>query len=274
MKISYRTHPILEKLAECKLGLIGLFPEDEYIRLDDNFIKEVRENFKTFAPKFASNVELISKPFNDALILAKDKMIADDVWSGVEYSEGTILNFVGFNLCYVIEPTGIVDEETGLVIYRDMFYMFLNDVFVMYAVNNEIHSRCWCSKRLEELFERIMPNSTMADRWNEAHIHYKTILIALLNFIKYAPIEVKNLPALGKTKDIICKYVNDTKVKMRVLDSTWFTTLVKSDGFKVRGHFRLQPKKKEGQWTKELIWINEFQKDGYTRRAGKLIESE
>ena len=23
-------------------------------------------------------------------------------------------------------------------------------------------------------------------------------------------------------------------------------------------HFRLQPKKKDGEWTKELIWINEF----------------
>lgn len=54
------------------------------------------------------------------------------------------------------------------------------------------------------------------------------------------------------------------------MDSKWFTNLVKSDGFKVRGHFRFQPKKKDGVWTKELIWINEFEKSGYNREAGVL----
>jgi hypothetical protein len=50
---------------------------------------------------------------------------------------------------------------------------------------------------------------------------------------------------------------------------TWYTTLVKSDSFKVRGHFRLQPFGST-KAQRKLIWINEFMKNGYTREAKKL----
>src|SRR5439155_24057442 len=99
---------------------------------------------------------------------------------------------------------------------------------------------------------------------------YTKMLVATLNFIKYADIEVKVLPPNKTVKDIKCKYVNDTSSNIQFLDSTWFTTLIKSDSFKVREHFRLQPKKKDGEWTKEIIWINEFEKTGYTSPAKKL----
>lgn len=40
--------------------------------------------------------------------------------------------------------------------------------------------------------------------------------------------------------------------------------------FKVSGHFRNQPKKKEnGEWYTELIYIDSFMKKGYTRKATK-----
>lgn len=37
-----------------------------------------------------------------------------------------------------------------------------------------------------------------------------------------------------------------------------------------RGHWRLQPFKKDGEWTYKMIWINDFEKQGYTRKAGIL----
>lgn len=99
-------------------------------------------------------------------------------------------------------------------------------------------------------------------------------LFIILLFLKYAQIETVYLPAGQKVKGINCKYVNDSKFNINHIDSRWFTTLVKSDGFKVRGHFRLQPKKKDGSWTKELIWINDFMKSGYTAPAQKLSHHE
>ena len=58
------------------------------------------------------------------------------------------------------------------------------------------------------------------------------------------------------------------------MDCTWFTTIVRNECFSVRGHFRLQPQKDNtGNWTKELIYINEFQKHGYIKSEGfiKLV---
>lgn len=89
----------------------------------------------------------------------------------------------------------------------------------------------------------------------------------------YAQVETKELKPKQKLRDISCKYMNNTNMNITYLDSKWFTNLVKSDGFNVRGHFRLQPKKKEGVWTKELIWINDFQKTGYTAPA-KILSNQ
>ena len=86
-----------------------------------------------------------------------------------------------------------------------------------------------------------------------------------------AQVEIKELAPNSKTNDIKCKYVNDTKSIIKHLDCTWYTTLVKSDGFNVSGHLRWQPKKVNGEWKKELIWIEDFKKNGYTRKASKLL---
>ena len=47
-------------------------------------------------------------------------------------------------------------------------------------------------------------------------------------------------------------------------DSKWYTEISNDESFKVSGHFRLQP---YGDGTKRLIWINEFTKNGYHRKA-------
>jgi len=106
---------------------------------------------------------------------------------------------------------------------------------------------------------------------DEDNIYTQIKLIMVYSMFKsYAQVETKVLQGNSKSKDVNCKYVNDTKSVVTFLDSKWFTTLVKSDGFNVRGHFRLQPKKVDNVWTKELIWISEFKKTGYTAPAKKL----
>ena len=95
-------------------------------------------------------------------------------------------------------------------------------------------------------------------------------ILLLMYFKKYAQVETVESKARTKIHAQGCKYLNETDLDIEYLDSKWFTTLVNSKGFKVGGHFRLQPKKKEGEWTKELIWINDFEKKGYNRKAGIL----
>lgn len=91
--------------------------------------------------------------------------------------------------------------------------------------------------------------------------------------LKHMDVEVKNLPAKSKIDAFGCKYTNLTTNNIQIIDSKWFTTLVKSDAFKVRGHFRLQPCG-EGMKDRKLIWINDFEKSGYTAPARKLKHEE
>jgi hypothetical protein len=59
------------------------------------------------------------------------------------------------------------------------------------------------------------------------------------------------------------KIVNDTPFPVTVVTSKWNVTSIRTEGFPVSGHFRLQPYK-EGV---KMIFIEPFEKKGYVRRA-------
>lgn len=62
------------------------------------------------------------------------------------------------------------------------------------------------------------------------------------------------------------KVVNTIPFPITIINSRWNTT-VKTDAFAVSGHFRLQ---KHGPQRKKttMIWIEPFEKEGYTRKSG------
>jgi len=68
------------------------------------------------------------------------------------------------------------------------------------------------------------------------------------------------------------KLINTLSVPITMVNSRWHTTTVRSKGFDVSGHFRLQPYPTKG--TTELIYIQPFTKEGYTRKAGALLEKQ
>ncbi len=70
------------------------------------------------------------------------------------------------------------------------------------------------------------------------------------------------------------KIINQTRLKIKFRDCSWFTTICRNEGFTVSGHFRLQPKKINGEWTREMIYINSFEKHGYHRSARILEEKQ
>lgn len=97
-------------------------------------------------------------------------------------------------------------------------------------------------------------------------------IITMELFLQYAEVETK---ILNSFKQIFegpnCLYRNKTMFPVTIIDSTWFTTLIHSGAFKVRGHFRLQPCG-EGLSKRKLVWIKDFQKNGYTREAKIVSE--
>lgn len=105
----------------------------------------------------------------------------------------------------------------------------------------------------------ITPISVLAD------------ILTMVLFMKYCDLQVKEIKGGRKDVHIGTKYLNETNHNIQILDSTWFTTIVKSDGFHVRGHFRFQPCG-QGMKDRKLIWIADYDKDGYTRIAKILTQ--
>lgn len=90
-------------------------------------------------------------------------------------------------------------------------------------------------------------------------------------FKKYGNVDLELLPAkrtVRKSQLLGEKVNNFMGIDVQVLDSRWFTTICRDEGFLVSGHFRLQPCKDEnGEWTRKIIYINPYAKHGYHRLA-------
>lgn len=92
----------------------------------------------------------------------------------------------------------------------------------------------------------------------------------LMMLKKYGHVDIETVGRNKRIRSVMLndKAINDTGIDVKVLDSRWFTTICRDEGFLVSGHFRLQPKKDEnGEWTRELIYINPYAKKGYHRLA-------
>lgn len=95
---------------------------------------------------------------------------------------------------------------------------------------------------------------------------------SILLLKKYADIEILEVnKTRKKVKKQGEKILSEIKSNIQVLDSNWFTTFVRSEGFNVKGHFALRAYG-EGRKKRKLVWINPYEKSGYTRTA-KLSNS-
>lgn len=94
-----------------------------------------------------------------------------------------------------------------------------------------------------------------------------TRVTQLMTFIELGDIETIILESNknnGKSKND-GKIHNGSNNTVYVVDSTWNQILIRTEGFGVMGHGRLQPCGK-GNLDRKLIWISAFEKHGYTRR--------
>ncbi len=253
MKITYSTHKPLELLKEKNLSKMLIIEHD---RIGINTIfPRLKIVFNNNLNAFTSSINAISNTFAEAALMAQHKLfdLYLNIYKNPEEEGITLQGTFMYNQVVMMCNLKGKSEQTILVFHRSGPL-----VYAFHEINGQI-TLDWNSKHY----------GTQIDENND--IYFMLALIFPL-FKNYARMETKLLPAGKKTKDISGKYINDTNSDVIVLDSRWFTTLVKSDGFKVRGHFRLQPKKVAGSWTRELIWIDEFEKSGYTAPARMLNE--
>ena len=64
------------------------------------------------------------------------------------------------------------------------------------------------------------------------------------------------------------KVINQSGQEVIIMDSKWFKKIINDNDIPVRGFFRMQNKKNaDGEWYKELIFVDPFIRHGYHRNA-------
>ncbi|MBQ8485573.1 MAG: hypothetical protein IJ534_05460 [Bacteroidaceae bacterium] len=98
------------------------------------------------------------------------------------------------------------------------------------------------------------------------YTHAFTILTYLC-LRKWAEVEIAEIKTLVKKevkKQKKITVVTEEGLSYFTFDSKWYTEVCNNNNFNVSGHFRLQP---YGDGSRRLIYINEFVKHGYHRKA-------
>ena len=267
MKISYRTHPIIYRLENKKLGLVN-GQKEEFDLLTNNQVF-FRERFAELCSEKFS-FYCLTESFKDAYTFAGKRLLNSSLC--VDVPSGSYC-FIDSKIGFAIKikndtEIGCLDCEVFSIVRYEQnekapLLRYFGSISLLYDIdkNDDGNIRYAGFDGIDSTtFNKVEGNDLMTSvMWH----------VFLILFIKYAEVETKILPAGKKVKDIACKYLNETKSDVTILNSTWFTTLIKSDAFKVRGHFRLQPCGQAFK-DKKLIWINDFEKCGYTAPARKL----
>ena len=90
-------------------------------------------------------------------------------------------------------------------------------------------------------------------------------VVQLLTYLIFGEITEKQLPPKAQSNIGGTRFLNNSKLNIAFCDTLW-KQRINVEGFKVRGHFRLQACGEK--WKKrKLIWIEEFEKSGYNRKA-------
>lgn len=95
----------------------------------------------------------------------------------------------------------------------------------------------------------------------------KTAVLAYL-FMIHADVEIRQLPPKAKKEIFNCRYKSDLPITVNMIDCRWFTDLVQSNPFWVKGHWKFQPHG-AGNQLRKLIWVDPYVKSGYTLKAKK-----
>jgi hypothetical protein len=209
-----------------------------------------------------------TKPFKEAVEAASSKLFCGNVWSDVKECNYLILDreystFVSFDVVGNTPSGRIVIYFCNIFIVHLRFHILgvhPEGIGIKLGHSDMFHTNQINSNAAIEVADGLSSNDAIDMLIKEA--------LAEVLFIQFAEVVTKTIFPKSKRFNIRCDYRNDTKREILVMDSPYFTNIVKSEGFKVSGHWRIQPFKEGGIWSKKIIWISDFHKNGYTRNAG------
>lgn len=258
MLISYSQYPILKAVKENNLSKIPIGSIDMQSFMGHYQREVFNEVFKICNESFRNNIKYISNPFEKAFDKARLSVagILQEAIFKMDDDAGVLI-FGGQGLVlYKLEV-----KKDYCAFYASIFYkkviVFSGIIkFTSDGENEKINY--WVSNNFTG---HGGPISLLGNP------------LAYLVFMRFAETETKNIDPGKKATVGKEKHKNETELKVRVVGCEWITTIIRSSGFDVRGHFRLQPCGVNHQ-DRKLIWVNPFQKNGYTRRAQVIVNKE
>ena len=252
MRLNKNTYPAYFDLVNNNYGylkidklIIDTILKDKQTFVD--FIESLRYTFKQVDKKY-----YITNTFKDSIVLAYPKIVKDEKHiKEIPSHCGIIFTDKGFSL-YLSNPT---DKKIKLLVYG-----FTRDVLTTYGIIDNDDKFFGVAANVDETGEPINDTKVLS-------MYLSTLLVALY-FIDNCEIEEKILKPDSKHRENGNKHFNESKSDLVILDCKWFTDLIRTIPFHVKGHFRWQAHG-EKKTKRKLIWISEFEKNGYVRKAKK-----
>ena len=272
MKLSEQNTPILRYLnwhaplmqhpdnqSQDKLSMLTLREEDVKNEEDKQKIEyifsEFGKNWEGYRELFTKRIDCVSMPFYEMMHTSTERFDGSQIakeLTGNEYS-GTLFLYNGrIAICYRIK---VIDSEN------------INFILLVHNKNGICNiavtdKEYFISNKFREVGEKDQKDDDdiLRDFWGE--------ILTFYFYLKYAKVEVyesiqKKPIKISKHE----KFLVDSPLKINWVDSSWFRTIIRKEEFGVRGHFRLQNYKEEGQWVKRLIYIEPYIKHGFVRHA-------
>lgn len=263
--MNFNHYPFLKWLKDGQINN-DAFNHADSMRPNELGLQMINELWKTISDN-DPEIFYVTKAFQDAIEKAEPKLeqvLESDKSAGVIFKRPRIIITESY---FFIRATSDSTEGKVMTFFvgeckRNLLYVAakfkLDAEFNMYEIIFN-----W------SLFS---PNGTLSESSKPHMAKFIQNIMLYDTFMKYCDIETKTLLPKSYIIGIQCKYGNGTSFPIQILDSKWFTNLVKSDAFKVSGHFRLQPCGQAFK-DKKLIWISDYMKDGYTAPAKVLKET-
>lgn len=217
-----------------------------------------------FADHFNKNIQYVTRPFYDAYWRSRGKLKDVVLNTPMDDSGTLILQWPHHTqtIFYRVKNNGdgdIKDLDVFIILFTKTPR---NDSF---ALDAAIYLTVEDQEAMNIIWKGFIDDGRDLSWWVAEIMSFKT-------FLQYAEVDSKIINAKRREHHVGAKYVNETNYKVNVLDSTYFTTISRTEGFGVKGHFRLQPYG-PGLSKKRLQWISEYEKTGYTRKA-KILSHE
>jgi len=231
----------------------------DFLKIDVLFdtILDTPKKFHDFIASLKFTFEQVNKKyyltntFKESIITAMPKIVGGNKHlTEIPCDCGLIFTDKGF-LVYLSNPT---DKKLKLLVFG-----FTRDVLTTYGMidNDDKFSGLACSLKDGKPF-----NDT------EGLSSFLTSILTALFFIENCDVEQKIMKPNEKHKENGNKHYNESKSDIIVLDCRWFTELIRSIPFHVNGHLRWQHCGEKFS-KRKLIWVSDFEKKGYVRKATK-----